>query len=102
MDKKAHINTWYFVAVLAVMLLIQWWLASSQVHTLPYSEFQTLLREGKIAQVEVADRHIRAELKDPPPDGRKLIYTVRVDPEFAKELAQYGVKVTGVVENNLI
>jgi cell division protease FtsH len=102
MDKKVHINTGYFVAVLAVILLIQWWLTSSQVHTVPYSEFQTLLHEGKIAQVEVTDRNIRAELKEPPPDGRKLIYTVRVDPDFAKELAQYGVKVTGVVESQLI
>ena len=102
MDKEAHINTWYFVAVLLLMLLIQWWLTSSQTQTVPYSEFQALLRDGKIAQVVVAERNISAELKEPLPDGRKLIYTVRVDPEFAKELAQYGVKVTGVVESHLI
>jgi cell division protease FtsH len=45
-----------------------------------------------------AEKNISAELKQPLPDGRRLIYTVRLDPEFAKELAQYGVKVTGVVE----
>ncbi len=67
MDKKAHINTWYFAAVLLPMLLIQWWLTSSQVQTVPYSEFQTLLREGKIAQVE------GVLLVGPPGTGKTLL-----------------------------
>jgi cell division protease FtsH len=55
-DRKAHINTWYFVAALLLMMLIQWWVSGSQVQTVPYSEFQTLLREGKIEQVLVSTR----------------------------------------------
>ena len=102
MDKKAHINTWYFVAALLLMLLIQWWATGNQVQTVPYSEFQTLLRDGKIEQVLVSEKNITAELKQPLPDGRKRIYTVRVDPDFAKDLGQYGVKFTGVIESQLL
>jgi len=101
-DRKAHINTWYFVAALLLMMLIQWWVSGSQVQTVPYSEFQTLLREGKIEQVLVSEKNISAELKQPLPDGRKRIYTVRVDPEFAKDLSQYGVKFAGVVQSHLL
>jgi len=102
MDKKTHINTWYLVAALLLMALIQWWMASNQVQTVPYSEFQTLLREGKIEQVLVSENSIRAELKQPLPDGRTRIHTVRVDPEFAKDLSQYGVKFAGAVESHLV
>jgi len=102
MDKKAHINTWYLVVAFLVMLLIQWWVAGSQVQLVPYSEFETLLREGKIEQVQVAERTISAELKQPLPDGRKRIETVRVEPELARDLGQYGVKVSGVMESHLL
>ena len=102
MDKKAHINTWYLVVAALVMMLIQWWVAGSQVQLVPYSEFETLLREGKIEQVQVAERTISAELKQPLPDGRKRIETVRVEPEFARDLAQYGVKFSGVMESHLL
>jgi len=102
MDKKAHINTWYLVVAALVMMLIQWWVAGSQVQMVPYSEFQTLLRDGKIEQVQVAERTISAELKQPLPDGRKRIETVRVEPEFARDLAQYGVKFSGVMESHLL
>ena len=45
MDKKAHINTRYIVAAFLAMLLIQWLVTGSQVQMVPYSEFQTLLRD---------------------------------------------------------
>ena len=54
--------------------------------------------KARSCRLRWAEKNISAELKQPLPDGRRLIYTVRLDPEFAKELAQYGVKVTGVVE----
>ena len=103
MDKKFHINIWYFIgAMLFILLLQEWWVTYSQVQTVPYSEFQTLLQEGKIAEIGIADTNIRAELKEPLPDGRKYIYTVRVDPQFAKDLGQYNVKFAGVVESHIV
>ena len=52
MDKKFHINIWYFIgAMLFILLLQEWWVTYSQVQTVPYSEFQTLLQDGKIAEI---------------------------------------------------
>ncbi len=103
MDKKIHINIWYFIgAMLTILLLQEWWVTYSQVQTVPYSEFQTLLQDGKIAEIGIADTNIRAELKEPLPDGRRFIYTVRVDPQFAKDLSQYQVKFAGVVESHIV
>lgn len=102
MDKKTHINLWYFVSVFIGLMLIQQWFGVGQVETISYSEFQGLLQDNKIAEIRIADTHIRGKLREALPDGRRYINTVRVDPGFAKDLAQYDVKFLGVVENNLI
>jgi cell division protease FtsH len=99
-DKKTHINFWYIVlAVLALLAIQQFWAQSQQVETIPYSEFQQLLKDGKIAEIGIAADNIRGKLKEPGPEGREYIYTVRVDPDFADELAKYDVEFSGVVQN---
>lgn len=103
MEKKQHFNFWYFVlAFLAIMLFQQWWLESRQVETLPYSEFQAMLREGKVAEVSVADDYVRGKLREPLPDGRTQIYAVRVDPDLVEDLDTYGVTYTGIIQNDFI
>jgi len=103
MEPKTHFNFWYFViALLAIMLLQQWWGDSQQVETIPYSEFHALLRDGEIAEVSVADDYVRGRLRTPMADGRTQIFTVRVDPDLAQDLDEYGVTYTGIVENNFI
>ena len=103
MERKTQFNFWYFViALLAIMLLQQWWGDSQQVETIPYSEFHALLRDGEIAEVSVADDYVRGRLRTPMPDGRTQIFTVRVDPDLAQDLDEYGVTYTGIVENNFI
>ena len=51
MDKKVHINFWYVIAAVLGMLWIQsLYLQSTERTPIPYSRFQTLLNEDKIAQ----------------------------------------------------
>jgi cell division protease FtsH len=103
MERKFHFNFWYFViALMAIMLIQQWWTESRQVETVPYSEFQTMLRDHKLAEVSVADKYVRGKLREPTKEGRQYIYTVRVDPELAKDLQKYGVTYTGIVENHFL
>ncbi len=102
-EPKTHFNFWYFViALLAVIWLQQWIAGIQQVETLPYSEFQALLREGKVAEISIAEDHIRGRLREPLPDGRSQIFTVRVDPELARDLENYNVTFTGVVRNTFV
>lgn len=103
MDKNTHISFWYFaVAFLLVLFIQQWWGESRQVETIPYSEFQSLLEAGKIDEISIADNNIRGKLLEHLPEGPLYIYTLRVDPDFARDLAKYDVKFSGVVESKLI
>src|ERR1700731_2158725 len=97
-ERKRQFATWYFFAAfLGVMLLQFLWLHFTQIETIPYSQFEQLLAENKISEVRVGTETIQGTLKEPFPDGRKLFYTVRVDPELADKLkgARHGSRASG-------
>src|SRR3984893_16732906 len=83
-ERKHQFAIWYvFAAFLGVMLIQYVWLVFTQVENIPYSQFEHLLTENKISEVLVGADNIEGTLKEPLPDGRKLFYTVRVDPGLA-------------------
>ncbi|MPR10188.1 ATP-dependent zinc metalloprotease FtsH [Microvirga tunisiensis] len=103
MTKQTRFNTWYWVAAFIGVLVIQYVFASAQqIATIPYSQFQELLQNGKVAQVGVSDRFIQGRLKEPLPSGQTWFATTRVDPDFARELQPYGVTYTGQIESTLV
>ncbi len=96
-------NIWYvMLAILAVVWMRDLWVGMNQVQPIPYSEFLHHLKTGELEEIAVADNVIQGKLRKPTPDGRTRIVTTRVDPALAKELAQYDVKFTGVVENTFL
>jgi cell division protease FtsH len=100
-DKKVHINFWYVIAAVLGMLLIQeLYLESTKLTPIPYSRFQTLLNEGKVDKIAIAQNYINGSLKEAQPDGVKDFVTARVDPELAQSLDKHGVVYSGVVENH--
>jgi len=103
MEKAKRFNTWYWVAAFLGILLIQYFFSTvQQIAPIPYSQFQELLREGKVAEIGISDRFIQGQLKEPLPGGQTRFATTRVDPDFAQELQQYGVTYTGQIENTLL
>src|SRR4051794_11983079 len=103
MDKKARFNLLYALAAIAGILLIQFAITTTQkIAPIPYSQFQQLLREGKVAEIGVSDRFIQGKLKEPLPDGKSQFATTRVDPEFAQDLQKYGVTFTGQIESTFV
>ncbi len=100
MEKKTQFNIWYLiVAVLGVFLLRDLWVASTKVEPIAYSEFQHHLKAGRVKEIAISNNVIQGTYKTPLPDGRDRFVTTRVDPELAKDLEQYDVKFTGVVES---
>ena len=96
-------NAWYFLAALAGILLLQSLIAGmAGVKPIPYSEFQHLLRENKVAEVAVSDRFISGKLKEKLPTGEERFTTTRVDEAFADELGKYNVTVTGQIESTFL
>jgi cell division protease FtsH len=98
--KSPRFNAWYWVAAMIGILVIQYFIGSArEIAPIPYSEFQDLLRNGKVAEIGISDRFIQGTLKEPLPSGQTRFATTRVDPDFAQELQPYGVKYTGQIEN---
>ncbi|WP_330083296.1 ATP-dependent zinc metalloprotease FtsH [Methylocystis iwaonis] len=100
---RTRFDIGYFLLALSAILLIHQLLdTSSRVQIVSYSEFYDMLREGKIADVEVGEKTVRATLKTPMPDGRKDIFARRVDPNFAQELEAAKVKYSGAAESTWV
>ncbi|HWL82232.1 MAG TPA: ATP-dependent metallopeptidase FtsH/Yme1/Tma family protein, partial [Roseomonas sp.] len=103
MKPHARFNMGYWIAALLGVLLIQYYLAAYQgVAPIPYSRFEQLLHEGKVAEIGISDRFIQGKLKEPLPGGETRFTTTRVDPDFAQELQRYNVQYTGQIESTLL
>jgi cell division protease FtsH len=94
--------TYLVLAVLGVVLLHDLWVGMSSVDHLPYSEFQEILADGKIAEVVVQGDTIRGVLKEPREEGKSRFVTNRVDSNLAEQLAEYGVVFASRPESTFI
>ena len=102
-ERKHQFVTWYIFAAFLGLMLVQFlWLRFTQVDTIPYSQFEQLLDENKIAQVLVGQETVQGTLKEPFPDGRKEFYTVRVEPGLADKLRAHGVVITGAPSSTFL
>lgn len=68
----------------------------NSIETIPYSQFEQLLAQEKLAEVSVGSDTIQGKLKEPLPSGKSAFVTARVDLALAEKLAARGVSVTGV------
>ena len=101
--RKRQIMIWYSIAAVIGVLLFQYfWVTYSQVATIPYSEFERLLSEGKVTEVTVGADSVQGTLKEALPDGKRAFFAVRVDPQLADKLAAHNVVVTGAPSGSLI
>jgi len=74
-----RINLIYtIVAILAILLFQSWWITRETVETIPFSEFEQFLKDGKIAAVNVREHYLDGKLAKPLPDGRQFFSTVLV------------------------
>jgi cell division protease FtsH len=103
MTNRTRFNIGYAIAAILAVILIQYvYTAAHQVAVIPYSEYQQLLREGKVDSVGISDRTIQGTLKAPLPGGQKQFITTRVDQDVAQELEKYHVRFTGQIESNFL
>ncbi|MDE5443080.1 ATP-dependent zinc metalloprotease FtsH [Bradyrhizobium sp. CSA207] len=103
MNKNVRFNLGYAVAAIFAVLLIQHLIsAANQIAVIPYSEYQQLLRQGKVDAVGISDRTLQGTLKEPLPGGQKQFVTTRVDQEIAQELEKHNVRFTGQIESTFL
>ena len=64
MERRHQLNFGYFIiALFGVLLVQQWWQQTQTVDVVPYSEFEQMLKDGKISEVVVSDQRITGKLK---------------------------------------
>ena len=102
-ERKRQIMLWYVVAAVIGVLLVQaYWASYSQVETIPYSQFESLLDQGKIDSVTVSADSVQGTLKEPLADGKRDFFAVRVDPQLAEKLESHQVVVNGTPSAGLL
>ncbi|HEY7298783.1 MAG TPA: ATP-dependent zinc metalloprotease FtsH [Xanthobacteraceae bacterium] len=103
MNKQSHFHIAYWIAAILGILALQYFYTSAQkVQSIPFSQFQQLLKDHKIEKVAVSDRYIQGTLKSPLPNGKTQFVTTRVNQQIADELQKYGVTYTGEVESTFV
>ncbi len=102
MNDKHGWNTGYWLVALLLLLLLQnIWQGASQVETVPYSEFEQALADGRIAEVVISEHTVTGRLVAP--DGRKTaLVAARVEPDLAERLDRHKVPYTRVIENTFL
>jgi len=93
--------TYVLLALFGVFLVHDLWVVTRKVAEIPYSEFERLLEEGKVAEVVVSQDRIRGELSEPR-DGKTSFVTNRVDPELARTLEERGVRFSAEREDRFL
>ncbi|MCK1579514.1 ATP-dependent zinc metalloprotease FtsH [Bradyrhizobium sp. 168] len=103
MTQKSRFNFAYAVFAIFALAFIQYVIAAAnRIAIIPYSEYQQLLREGKVDSVGISDRTVQGTLKEALPGGQKQFVTTRVDQDVAQELDKYHVRFTGQIESTFL
>ncbi len=99
-DKKAQINFWYvLIAIISILFIQNLYTQYTKIEPIPYSRFQTLLEQDKVAEVAITDQQIFGKLKDTTNEKFTEFVTTRVESDLAEMLDKHNVTYTGVVQS---
>jgi cell division protease FtsH len=95
-------SLWYGLALLLLLGVAQMYFLTPAGRSIPYSEFKSLLKNGKVAEVAISDQTIRGTLTEEVGEPKsKQFTTTRVeDPKLTEELEAKNVKYAGEMSNH--
>jgi cell division protease FtsH len=95
---------WYALGFLLLLALGNAFVFSFQSgQTISYSDFKTLVREGKLQEVTVGTDRVRGQLKQAPEKTSRNVSAVRIeDPKLVEDLDKAGVKYTGEMDSRWV
>ena len=99
MNRGTQINLWYVLfALMGIVFLRDLWVEAQAIEAIPYSQFETYLKQGAIENVKIGSTTISGSFKTPQ-DGKTGFVTTPVAPDLAGRLSEAGVTYSGAVEN---
>lgn len=103
MKSPIRLHVVYWLAALAVILLLQFYVMSAHApRVVPYSEFRTLLAQGQIGEVAVRERSYEGKLAKAVPGQADRVLTQRVDGDADALLKASGVPYYAVEESSFL
>ncbi len=103
MKREHHINFWYFVlAFLAVLAIEQFISQPSQVESVPYSQFLSLVQDHKVKDLTIGPNEISGSYVAPEKGKPTEFETERVDPALAASLEKTGITFSGAPSPGLL
>ncbi len=104
MEKQHKFSLWYVILGIWVVLIVQNYIASMYAaQVIPYSQFLTLLKAGKVTEIAISANQIQGKMKvDGAPNETQPFKTIRVDPDLSKMLEQYPVSFKGEIESTFL
>ncbi|MDA9507939.1 cell division protein FtsH [Bradyrhizobium sp. CCBAU 11386] len=103
-SRQQSIAIGYIFAAGILLVLLQWAFAAyNSVESIPYSQFEQLIAQGKVAEVSVGQDVIQGKLRENEKlaSGKTAFVTARVDLALAEKLQDKGITVTGVPSGGL-
>ena len=103
MDNKHKYNVIFAIfAVFGILIIHEMWVEQQSITAVPYSQLETLLQQGKVANLTIREKLIIGELKEPDENGKKIIVANRVEPSLAEYLSKFNVPYTEVYESKFL
>jgi cell division protease FtsH len=103
MDNKHKYNVIFAIfAAFGILIIHEIWVQQQIITAVPYSQLETLLEQGKVAELTIREKYIAGELKEPDENGKKIIVANRVDPRLADHLSKYNVPYTQIYESRVL
>ncbi|MBU5485275.1 ATP-dependent zinc metalloprotease FtsH [Clostridium sp. MSJ-11] len=98
-DNKFKYIIYYAIAVTLVVFLINDYVVNNQVKHIKYTEFNTMVQENQIKEVQIASDKIIIYPKEGTKDEGKVLYTGKIaeDEELIERLKKANVPYDGVV-----
>ena len=93
--------TYFILAMLAVLLIRDFFAGEGHVQSIPYSEFRQLVENGEVKDLVVGPTRITGAFLKPTEKNVQHFSTVRVEPQIADELTRRGIDFSGQPEPGL-
>ncbi len=100
--EKPQFPLWPLLIAMMLMAVFGSLFNDSGVESIPYSQFQKLLAEGKVAKIVIAGETLRGELTEKLPSGKTEFSTVKVANDLAGELSKHGVEYSATVTDTAL
>ncbi len=93
---------WMALVFIFILIIQNFWLNKSSVESIPYSEFEALLKNNQVDNLTITEKYIQGEFRTERVSRKTHFVTNRVTPELSAELSASGVKYTQGLESTFL